>query len=325
METRTWPARLLRAPALHMVVLGAVLFGALQLAGGGEAAGERQRVVVAPHQLELTVQEFVQDSGRLPTDSEREQMVEMLIDDEILYQYALVHGMHQHPTVEARLARIAAFVEAEPHHARSDAERAAAAVDLGLHHGDLVVRRIMVDSARRLIRSVSLLQEPPPEALEAYVDEHRDELLAPTVTRISHVAINGFKWPDSAARGRELLARIEAGSLDVDGALALGDEGIVDPHLPPLTEQALGTRMGTGFARQVVALPAGGWHGPLESRHGHHLVWVHERSDGALPPWEQIAPTVEDRVRQQLADEWLERRLLELRDEFEIVAPGRPS
>jgi hypothetical protein len=34
---------------------------------------------------------------------------------------------------------------------------------------------------------------------------------------------------------------------------------------------------------------------------------------------------VEDRVRQEMADEWLARRLLELRNEFEIIVPGAPG
>jgi hypothetical protein len=241
--------------------------------------------------------------------------------------------MHRHPAVEARLALVASFVEADrsttsPGAAApstTDAERAAAAVELGLHRGDLVARRIMVDSARRLIRSVALLQEPPADRVEAYLAAHRRQLEEPGRVRLSLVSINAFRWDDSAARAREVAARIETEGLGLDEALALSDPGLVEPHLPALTEQALATRMGADFARRAVALPEGGWSEPVESRHGHHLVWVHERSGSALPPWEQIAPMVEDRVRQEMADEWLARRLLELRNEFEIIVPGAPG
>ena len=51
-------------------------------------------------------------------------------------------------------------------------ERVGEAVDLGLHHGDLVVRRILIDAAKRLIRVAVLSREPTEAALEAYLREH---------------------------------------------------------------------------------------------------------------------------------------------------------
>ena len=52
---------------------------------------------------------------------------------------------------------------------RSQAEVAREAMALGLHHGDLVVRRILIDSATRLIRAVVLLHEPTVNTLEDYL------------------------------------------------------------------------------------------------------------------------------------------------------------
>lgn len=307
-----------------MLVLGGALYG-FGLVRGGLGPDERPRIVVPPHRLELMFEGFVADNYRPPTPEERERLIEDLIDEEVLYQYALVLGMHEHPAAQRRLALIAEFVEAQPHEAPSQAERAAAAMELGLHHGDLVVRRILVDSARRLIRGVVLLQQPDEASVREYFAAHGRELARPARVRLSHVAINGFKWPDSETRAREVLERIRAGSLRLDQALALGDETPVASRLPALSEQALETRFGHELARRAMDLPPGRWAGPIPSRYGHHLVWVHERFEPAVPSLEEVREWVEDRVRHELADRWLAKRLLELRQEFEIVVPGRMS
>lgn len=315
--------RQLNTPALHMLAIGGLMFG---LAGLRSGAGvvERPRIVIAEHRVDALLRTFVEDNLRLPTPAERAEMLDALIDEEVLYDYALSLGMHEQTAAQRRLAQIADFVEANPH-AGSEAERAAAAMELGLHHGDLVVRRILVDSARRLIRAVVLLREPDPESLEAFLAANPQEFTRPARTRISQVTVNGFKWPDTEERTRRLLERIRGESLDVDAALALADESLEPARLPPLTEQALATRFGADFAAAAIALPEGGWYGPIASRYGHHLIYVHERHDAFVPALDEIRDDVGERLRQKLADEWLALRLRELRAEYEIVLPGRAS
>ena len=78
----------------------------------------------------------------------------MLVDQEVLYQYALALGMHEKPVAQRGWRRSPSFVEANA--ARSTGRirsRPPQAMKLGLHEGDLVVRRILVDGARRLIRA----------------------------------------------------------------------------------------------------------------------------------------------------------------------------
>jgi parvulin-like peptidyl-prolyl isomerase len=69
--------------------------------------------------------------------------------------------------------------------------------------------------------------------------------------------------------------------------------------------------------------PVGAWFGPVASRYGYHLVWVHERQEAYLPPFAEIRTRVEQRLLEKVADEWLAIRLQQLRAEFDIVVPGR--
>ncbi|HEX4953016.1 MAG TPA: peptidyl-prolyl cis-trans isomerase [Thermoanaerobaculia bacterium] len=313
----------LAAPALHMLALGALLWGAVELPGGAFST-QKKRIEIPAHRLELMLQDFVADTGRPPTGSEWQQMIDLQIDDEVLFQYATALGLHENSAAQARLAQIAEFVEANPHEA-TEAGKAEAAMELGLHEGDLVVRRILADSAKRLIRSVVLLQKPAPELVEQFYAAQSGEFTQPARIRLSQLAVNGFAWPDSEARARQLLERIRAEGLDLTAALALADETPAPVHLPLQSEQALQSQLGGDFARAVMAARPGSWSGPIPSDYGHHLVWVHERQEARVLPLESVRDQVEGALLQKLADEWLKLRLRELRTEFEIVVPGRSS
>jgi parvulin-like peptidyl-prolyl isomerase len=251
-------------------------------------------------------------------------MVDMQVDDEVLFQYALALGMHENSAAQARLAQIAEFVEANPHET-TQAGKAKAAMDLGLGEGDLVVRRILVDSARRLIRGVVLLQKPAPEIVEQFYAAHAAEFSRPARIRISQVAVNGFVHADSEERARRLLARIRAEKLDLAAALALADETPAPVDLPLLTEQGLRSELGGNFAAAVMKLSPGSWSEPIPSDYGHHLVWVHEFEAARVPPLASVRNQAEQALLQTLADDWLKLRLRELRAEFEIAVPGMAS
>lgn len=315
--------RWLKAPALHMLALGALLFGLIEIRGGA-LLPRKPRIEIPAHRLEQMAREFVADTGRRPTRDEWEQMVDLQVDDEVLYQYALALGMHENSAAQARLAQIADFVEANPHEA-TQAGKAAAAMELGLHEGDLVVRRILVDSAKRLIRGVVLLQEPAPEIVEQFYAAHAGEFTRPARIRVSQVAVNGFVHADSEERARRLLARIRAEKLDFEAALALADVTPAPVHLGLMSEQDLQSELGGDFATAVMKLRPGSWSEPVPSDYGHHLVWVHEFEEARVLPLDSVRDQVEQAVLQKLADDWLRLRLRELRAEFEIVAPGSAS
>lgn len=316
--------RWLKYPALHMVALGALLFGFVELKSG--ALGRpKPRIEIPAHRFEQMLQEFAADTGRRPSPEEWRQMVDMQVDDELLFQYALSLGMQENSAAQARLAQIAEFVEANPHESTDNStqtENAKVAMQLGLHEGDLVVRRILVDSARRLIRGVVLLQQPTEEALEKYYAATSAYHASPPRVRLVQVAINGFLWPDTEKRAFELLGRIREQNLSRDAALALADTSLVSAELPLETQKQLETQMGSQFAAAVMQLPTGSWSEPIPSIHGHHLVLVEEREESKVPPLAEVRERVEQQMLEKLADEWLKLRLKELRLEFDIVLPG---
>jgi PPIC-type PPIASE domain len=158
--------------------------------------------------------------------------------------------------------------------------------------------------------------------VEEYLAANRELFMQPARTRITHVAVDGFKWPgDAQERATALLEWLQQESIAPEAAPALGDEPFVPSALPLLSPKDLQTRFGATFEQALTNAPKGAWFGPVASRFGYHLVWVHERQEASLPPFDAIRERVEQRFLHKVADEWLALRLQQLRAEFDIVVP----
>jgi len=317
---------LLRSPALHFLVIGGLLFGAALWRGAIGPLEERPRLVIPRYRIDLARKQFAGTAGRVPTPAEDKRIVDSLVEQEVLYQYALRLGMHKQPVAERRLAQIAVFVEQNPDDHKTQAERAKEAVDLGLHHGDLVVRRMIIDGARRLIRAAALVRQPTDAMLEVYLEKNPDPFMLPAKTRITHITVNRLKHGDEAKeRARVVLEELRRGSYAPEDATALGDSAFVPPSLPLLDDKDLARRFGYRFVEALKTVPEGVWSRPIQSRYGFEIVFVHERTERYVPPLRKIRKSVKRQFLRKLADEWLALRVEQLRAEFEIVVPGSQS
>ncbi len=87
----------------------------------------------------------------------------------------------------------------------------------------------------------------------------------------------------------------------------------------------VGRQFGEAFAEAVGQAPVGRWTGPVRSGYGQHLVFVRERTEGRLPPIDDVMPIVSreftaDRRKQQL--DALYARLL---GTYRVVIESRPA
>jgi hypothetical protein len=198
-------------------------------------------------------------------------------------------------------------------------------VDLGLHHGDLVVRRILIDGAQRLIRAAVLVRQPTDDMLEAYLRKNPAPFMTPAKTRLTQIMVNRLKHgPETESRARVILEKLREGAYTPQDAISFGDRAFVPPSLPLLTDNDLARRFGYRFVQALKTVPDSVWSSPIVSRYGLHIVYVHERKEPYVPPLDKIRKSVRRRLLHKLADEWLALRLAQLRAEFEIVVPGSP-
>jgi hypothetical protein len=93
-----YPARLLREPLLHFMILGGLVFllyGAVSEPG----AAPRDTIVIDPERRERLAQGFEAVWGRAPTDDELRAIVDEFIREEVYYREALSLGLDRDDTV----------------------------------------------------------------------------------------------------------------------------------------------------------------------------------------------------------------------------------
>lgn len=306
--------RLIRAPALHFMVLGGLLF----LANGwwqdwtvSRAATAPEALVISSGQIAQLRQDFITQKGVPPSEPQLRAVIEDAIDEEILFRQALEIGLDRsNDAVRHRLVQIARFVTDDPD--QDDEALLQLALDLGLDRSDMVVRRQLATMMRLVAANAPMVGEVPPDdnELEAFLAAHPDRFMEPWRIRLSHVFVNDDKRRRHAeADASALLDRIRAAGLGPDDAPETGDPFLLGHHLTWQTRQGLGHILGDSFAEAAMDLKPGVWSGPIRSTYGWHLVWAHDVAPAAVPELAKVRDRVLRAVLEARRD-WRERETL---------------
>jgi hypothetical protein len=272
--------RLLRDPLFHFILLGAALFGAYSLLSGLLATDESRRIEITASEVEFLAGNFERQWGRPPTDDELSALVDARVREEVLYREA---------------------------------------VAVGLDRNDIVVRRRMVQKMELVSQDLALLADPTDDELRTYFQENSEEYRIPPRISFSHVYFDADRrGPEAAEDSRRLLAELRDQGSPPVRAPERGDRFLL-PHDYTLNSPLDVRRsFGSRFAEDLFQLVPG-WHGPLVSGYGLHLVYVGERVEGALPRYEDVRDKLVvdyNRVRRERANELLYEKLAE---RYEIV------
>ena len=303
---------LLRAPLLHFLALGALLF-ALQTGFAGEP--DARPIEVPRSEVEERIEAFALQIGR-PADAEEARALEdQAIEDALWLDQAFAIGLPEiDAVVHQRLVQNMRFLD--PETTETDEALYARAVELGMERSDTVVRRRLIDRIQAVVRA-RVRGEPVDEgALRKYFDRNAERWREPTLVDLTHVYLSRDKRGErAAADARSIRARLDRESTAPDAAVALGDPFLGGHTLRGATPNRIAARLGPGFAAALVDAEPGRWLGPIESAFGPHLVWIERRITSRIPPFEE--------VRSRVLDDWLENRTREaLREEATRLRAG---
>ncbi len=305
-----------RRPEIHFAAIGALLFAldsGLERAPGPNrtpATGARLRsepIAISSQQIATLRRDWLARSGRFPTASELEALIEVRIDEEVLLREAREQGLHRTDfLVGRRLVRNLRFIGDDP--TRSDADLWSEALALGMDRTDLVVRRRLIQRMQLAVRGA--LPEPTQAALEAFRAAHVDRFTEPAGIRLSHVYLSRDRRGEEVAfDARRLLTRLREESIDPAQARSLGDSFLFQHDLPVRSPAELGRLFGLPFAREVARVEPERWAGPIASSYGQHLVWVHERSPERAAELASVRGEVREALLTERADAQLAKRL----------------
>ncbi len=210
------------------------------------------RIVVDAGQVARLAQQFQRTWLRPPTRAELDGLIEDHVTEEILYREALA---------------------------------------LGLEKNDLVIRRRLRQKMDFLNEDLGAQREPSEAELQAYLDAHAEKFAAPSRSSFRQIYVKPESDRAAArARAETLRAQLAAGTVAPGEA---GDATLLPHALQNASGREVARAFGAPFAAALEKVPAdGGWHGPLETEYGLHLVKVGARDPGGPLPLSAVRPAV---------------------------------
>jgi hypothetical protein len=266
--------KLLREPLIQFILLGLALLLVYGVASDLFSPDTGRRIEITDQDIALLAQTFRGQWQRPPTEEELRNLVEARVREEVLYREALAVGLDQ---------------------------------------DDLVVRRRMVQKMELLSQDLALLVDPTDQELRAFFEEHEDDYLVPPLVSFSHIY---FNLDQRGAAGEEDARRVldEIRSEDPQPTRApdRGDRFMLQYDYSLLSPIDVQRQFGAQFAEALFELEPG-WHGPIVSGYGLHLVNVIRRVQSRSPEYEQVREQlIQDfnRMRRDRANEALYQGLL---------------
>ncbi|MCL7975953.1 MAG: peptidylprolyl isomerase [marine benthic group bacterium] len=260
----------LREPFVQFLLVGAILALAWSALSGRLADEDANRIEMDAQEIELLAANWERQWQRPPTEEELRGLVDSRVREEILYRTAQ---------------------------------------SMGLDRNDVVVRRRMVQKMELLSQDLATITDPPETEVRTYFAENRDTYLVPPQISFRHVYFNldqrGYEQAEADARA--LLAELRTTEPDEVELATLGDRFMLASAYRMRTPEEIAREFGSRFAEAIVGLERG-WHGPIGSGYGTHLVGVTERVEARPPEFEEVRERVTadySRVRRERANELL--------------------
>ena len=267
-----------RAPLLHFVALGALLF-ATKL-----ALPQPREVLHVPSA----------DAA----------------DEEILVREALRLGLERSDAVvRSRLVRNMRFIGSgsAPQEEAALFEQALA---LGMARSDLPVRRRLVQAMHERFAAGIDVSEAQ---VRTYVEQHAERYAPQRRVSFRQVFLNA----DRHRQDLEAVAKTLAAQL-ADGATVKGDAFLQGSAFAGASEPDLARAFGAGFARQAMASPKGEWSGPIRSSYGLHFVHVTNVASARAPDYAAVRRAARYALLQEREAQAAGEALRELRGRYAI-------
>jgi hypothetical protein len=184
------------------------------------------------------------------------------------------------------------------------------AIALGLDRDDVVIRRRLRQKMEFVADDLAEAAAPTDAELAAYLAAHPDAFRREPRLTFAQVYFDPARHGD--ALERDVQSALEALRKRTADVARLGDVSLLERHLTDVPSGDVARAFGEAFARELVTLGPGAWHGPFRSAYGVHLVRVEARVDGRTPALDEIRDAVEREwtsARRREVDEQLYRRL----------------
>ena len=263
---------LFREPLVHFTIFGLLLFLMYDWFGKKDTEITLDRIEVPAVRVEMMISRWEMQLGRPPTDQEVQSLIRGYIREEVLSREAKA---------------------------------------LGLDQEDLVIRRRLAQKMELLSIDMASVDEPDSADLFQYFTEHKFNYQAPGEVTFYQVYISTeTRTPLEAEEYAEaLLEELLSGGVEGIQAGTFGDPFILPGFFPNYSIQDIRGIFGSGaFVEAIFEADLRQWTGPVQTSYGLHLIYVTDREDIEIVPFEH--------VRDQVYQDYMESRRKELGEAY---------
>jgi hypothetical protein len=252
----------MRAPALHFIILGMVLY------------------VIGPSGWQRA-------PASVFSGPDRDAAVPA--DEAMLYRAGLALGLDADAAVvRQRLVQVGKFLDLSEGSADRTVEREARA--LGIADSDPVIRRHIAHLAELALQQGGAASLPSALEVEAYYRKHYAEhFLDPLRVSLTHVYFSNQVRRDAVEPAAQAaLERLRIEGITPAQAASWGDPFVLGAHLYSATADDVRRAFGGELTRALDVLPERTWSDPLRSPYGLHLVWIESRVAARPRPFASV-------------------------------------
>lgn len=164
------------------------------------------------------------------------------------------------------------------------------AVALGLDRDDVVIRRRLAVKMEFLTDDLAAAANPSDEELQAFLNKHAEKFSDQPLSTFAQVFVDrSRRGKKSEAEAQRLLVLLNKAGID---SQSLGDPLPLPREYKDASQADLARDFGREFPRKLATAPVGGWHGPVESTYGLHLVLIQRRTAARTPPLAEVRDSV---------------------------------
>jgi parvulin-like peptidyl-prolyl isomerase len=237
-----------------------------------------ERVVVSAGKIEHLSSLFARTWQRQPTDAEMRGLVDDFVREEVAYR----EGMK-----------------------------------LGLDQDDTIIRRRIRQKIDFIADDLASKIEPTEEQLATFLKEHPEPYRVNTTVSFRQIYLDPERHAeDLDAQVANLLKTLE--NDPSANAAELGDSTLLEFQAEDRSLREVAGMFGETFAQRLASIAMGQWQGPIPSAYGVHVVCVDERTEGHLPPLDDVREIVRRDWEQKRREELIESFYQQLLKQYEI-------
>lgn len=278
-------ARLARDPLLHFLVAGGLIFGAY-VRFAPEAAPQAD-----PTRIELTI------------DDMRQLALVQLAQGRPLPDEAGLRALAEREAMQRILAR--------------------EATALGLDRDDEIIERRLAQKMDFLLADLAQLEPPSRAELAAWYAANAARFTLPPRASFRHLYFSPDARGDDGARAaaEAALAEVADRPIDAPDLAAHADRFMFQDFYGGRTPEQVAKEFGPDFAAAVFTLAPGGWHGPIRSGYGWHLVRLDAVEPARVPALDEVEADVRAAWTGERYGEIRQRAEDDMRARYTIVIP----